>query len=65
VFNPAFVIKNWGESDAKLRINGKKIEQGKNFRVGLRRRLEGSDLIVWIKTKSTEPVTIALVPVAN
>ena len=65
VFNPAFVIKSWGESDAKLRINGKKIEQGKNFRVGLRRRLEGSDLIVWIKTKSTEPVTIALVPVAN
>ncbi len=65
VFNPAFVIKNWGESDAKLRINGKKIEQGKNFRAGLRRRLEGSDLIVWIKTKSTEPVTVALLPVTN
>jgi hypothetical protein len=65
VFNPAFVVKEWGEADAKLRINGKKIEQGKNFRVGLRRRLGGSDLIVWINTKSTEPVTIALIPVTN
>jgi len=65
VFNPAFVVKEWGEADVELRINGKKIKRGKSFRAGLRRGLECSDLIVWIKTESTEPITISLIPVAN
>jgi len=65
VFNPVFVLKNWGEADARLRINGKKAKRGRDFRVGLRRRLEGSDLIVWIRTESTKPVTITLTPVVD
>jgi hypothetical protein len=61
--NPAFVVKNWGPASASLRINGKKIERGKNFCTGLHHTLEGTDLIVWIKTESTEPVRISLIPV--
>ena len=64
VVNPAFVVKNWGEKGAALKINGKKIKQGKNFRVGHRHTVEGSDLIVWIKTESTKPVDIKLTPYA-
>ena len=65
VVNPAFVIKNWGTADAVLKINGKNISRGKDFRFGHRHRLEGSDLIVWIKVESTEPIKISLESVAN
>jgi hypothetical protein len=65
VVNPAFVVKNWGRKSAALKINGKKIEQGKNFRVGHRHSLEGSDLVVWLKTESTKPIQITLSPVVN
>jgi hypothetical protein len=65
VVNPAFVIKGWGDADAALKINGKKIKRGKNFRAGLRDTLESTDLIVWLRTESTEPVKISLSPVAD
>jgi hypothetical protein len=60
VINPAFVIKGWGMSDARLKIGGKEVKRGKNFRFGHRYRLEATDLIVWIKTESTKPVKISL-----
>jgi len=63
--NPAFVIKNWGGSDAELKIDGRKIKRGKNFRFGHRHSFEGSDLIVWLKTESTKPVNISLLFVAD
>jgi hypothetical protein len=63
--NPAFVIKNWGDSDAGLKIDGRKVKRGKNFRFGHRHSFEGSDLIVWLKTESTKPVNISLLSVAN
>jgi hypothetical protein len=60
VINPAFVIRNWGESDCVLKLDGKEIAEGKTFRFGHRHTLEGTDLIVWIEKTSTEPVTILL-----
>lgn len=65
VFNAAFVIGNWGLADAKLKINGKIIERGRNFRFGHRYTLEDSDLILWLKAKSTKPIKILLSPVVN
>lgn len=65
VVNPAFIIKNWGEADAVLKINGKNIKRGKNFRFGHRHTLEGSDLIVWLKAESTQRVQISLSPTAD
>jgi hypothetical protein len=56
----AFVIKGWGESDVKLEIDGKEVERGKNFRFGHRNTLEGTDLIVWLKTESTQPIKFSL-----
>jgi hypothetical protein len=63
IVNPAFVIKNFGDSEAELRIDGRKIKRGKNFRFGYCHNLQGSDLIVWIQTKATKPVRLSLTPV--
>ena len=63
--NPAFVVKGWGESDAELKIDDREIERGKVFRFGHYRRLEGTDLIVWVKTKIMKPVSISISPVTN
>lgn len=65
VVNPAFVVRNWGEAGAGLKLNGKPVKRGRDFRFGHRRTFEGSDLIVWLKTESAEPVKISLTPIAN
>ena len=65
VFNPGFVIKNWGDADASLTINGRNIKHGRIFRFGHRRTLEGTDLVVWVKKESEQPVGISLSPVTD
>jgi hypothetical protein len=62
VANPAFVIKNWGDTDAVLKLDGKEIKRGKTFRFGHRQTLESTDLIVWIKAESTKPIAVSIVP---
>jgi hypothetical protein len=62
VINPALVIENWGEEAVRIEINGKPLVQGADCRIGKRDRLEGSDLIVWLKLQSDAPVRIRLVP---
>jgi len=65
VVNPAFVIKNWGGDGVSLKINGKKIERGKDFRFGHRHRFRSSDLVVWVKVESIKPIQISLLPVTG
>ena len=60
LLNPCFVIQDWGEMTAKLKINGDVVPAAKNFRVGHRQRLEGTDLIIWLKTRSTQPLIVEL-----
>ncbi len=63
IVNPAFVIEDWGEADVRLKIKGREIKQGKKFRVGHRRSLQGTDLIVWLELESTQPTDMEFVPV--
>jgi len=63
VVNPAFVIKSWGDSEAELKINGKKVKAASKFRLGHRHELQSTDLIVWIQKQSSEPIAITLSPV--
>ncbi|MHC4187746.1 MAG: hypothetical protein ACYSRQ_06090, partial [Planctomycetota bacterium] len=49
--NPAFVITNWGSKKAKLMIDGNQITDKKTFRQGTYKKLEGSDLIVFLKSE--------------
>jgi hypothetical protein len=65
VVNPAFVVKDWGEGGARLKINGENVRRRRNFRLGHNHRLEGSDLVVWIKAKSTKSITLSLSPVGG
>jgi Concanavalin A-like lectin/glucanases superfamily len=60
--NVAIVIKNWGDANPKLVIDGKVIPQGAAFRYGHINKLEGTDLVVWTKLESTKPTTFALSP---
>ena len=48
-----------------LRINGKNIPRGKDFRFGHIRRINRYDLVVWIRLESERPVTIELTPADN
>ena len=61
-FNPAFVIKDWGEKGARLKLNGHFVPRGSDFGLGHEDRLDGSDLVVWLRQQSTHPETITLSP---
>jgi hypothetical protein len=61
IVNPAFVIKNWGDDNARLTMDGKPVSKGKAFRYGHRRNLDGVDLIAWMKVESTKPLKLSIV----
>jgi len=58
--NAAIVVKNWGEANPKLAIDGKPVSRGAGFRCGHITKLEGTDLIIWAKIESTKPVTFTI-----
>ena len=60
VVNPAFVIKNWGDAEVKLKLDGKEIPKGKTFRTGHLPTLEGKNLVVWIECEAIKPIKIEL-----
>jgi len=62
LLNPAFVVENWGPDGAVLRIDGREIPEGKNFRIGHIRRINTYDLVVWIKLESNAPAAVELAP---
>ncbi|HUW20746.1 MAG TPA: hypothetical protein VMW16_15720 [Sedimentisphaerales bacterium] len=65
VINPAFVIKDWGTCDASLKVHGRTIPRGGDFRIGYRRTPESSNLIVWFRNESVKPVIVVLSPVTD
>jgi len=60
VRNLALKIKGWGANSAGLTINGQKIESGSSFKTGHVRRMNSTDLVVWIKLDTDTPVTLEL-----
>jgi hypothetical protein len=63
--NPAFVVKGWGEADAKIDVEGKPVERGSESRFGHTHTLEGTNLIVWLEMESSTATRIALSPVTQ
>ncbi|MGB5847949.1 MAG: LamG domain-containing protein [Ignavibacteriaceae bacterium] len=61
--NPAFVLKGWNDqSIAKVKINGKELTAGDNFRQGTFRDTDGTQtMVVWIEKDSIQPVSIEIV----
>jgi hypothetical protein len=62
VVNPAFICKAWPAAGAELRLNGKIVSAGRDFRAGIRHGLESEDLVAWLKLESSEPVRVQIVP---
>jgi hypothetical protein len=62
IINPAFVVKNWDEPGVVLKVDGKTMEQGKNFRVGYEQTPTGRDLVIWLKMKRNKNTTFAITP---
>jgi len=60
IVNPAFVIKDWGPATPALKVDGGNV---KDFRFGYNHRIDGTDLAIWIKIKSANPINIELSPV--
>lgn len=58
--NPVFIIRNWGDRDAALTVNDQAVRRGRDFRFGHAARLDGDDLVVWLKMESTRSVHISL-----
>jgi hypothetical protein len=63
VVNPAFVIRNWGTANARLNLDGRPVTQGPDFRVGHVSTLEGSDLILWVRTRAVRSVRFSFSPI--
>jgi dienelactone hydrolase len=63
VHHPAFVVENWGKRPAKLKLNGQEIARGKKFRLGYHTTLDGTNLVVWVKTQGAQKTTFNLTAV--
>lgn len=62
LINPAFVVRGWGSAGALLKLNGKTVEQGRSFRLGLRKNMEGDDLVIWLKMTAQGSVKLDFLP---
>ena len=60
VVNPVFVIRNWGEDVPVLKIDGKMAAWGGDFRYGVERNLEGTNLVVWMRKDSARAMKVSL-----
>ena len=58
VVNPAIVVRNWGTAGAEIEIDGVPVPRGKDVRVGEVHRLEGDDLVMWLRKESGAPMRI-------
>jgi hypothetical protein len=60
VVDPAIVIKDWGDGGVLLKIDGRSVAPGRTLRLGHIRRLESTDLVIWMQKQSTVPFNIEL-----
>jgi hypothetical protein len=60
--NPALVLKNWGDRPATIAVDGSSLPLGPDCRLGRNRTLEGTDLVVWLRRESTQPILIRVAP---
>jgi hypothetical protein len=58
VVNPAFLIKNWNKKEISLKIDGKPVERGKEFRFSQLSTPDGFDQIIWLKLTSMKKILI-------
>lgn len=60
ILDPVFIVKNWGQQDAVIRIDGRPVTWGANARRGHENTLESTDLILWLKLQTNRPTRFEL-----
>jgi hypothetical protein len=58
--NVALIVKGWGDGVPSLTMDGRLVVRGSGLRVGHVRRLEGTDLVVFVTVRATTPVRFVL-----
>ncbi len=62
VVNPVLLVRDWGLAEARIELDGKTAPPGKDVRVGHIHRLDGDDLVLWLRRETTEPLRISVSP---
>ena len=60
LYNPAFLLQDWGEADAAITIEGLSGVDEKHIRVAHLHQLQSSDLLVWVEAQTTHPIRVTL-----
>ena len=60
IHNLPIVVENWRQGDFKLTVNGTAVKRGSDFRVGYRHMVDSTNVIVWLKRKSTATLAVKL-----
>ncbi len=60
VVDPAFVVRNWGRSEATIRVNGRPTAWSPTARRGYEDTLEGTNLVVWLKMDTDKPISVEI-----
>src|SRR5205823_7066209 len=60
IIDPVFIVKNWGQEDAAIRIDGHPVTWAANARRGHESMLENTDLIVWLRLQTNRPARFEL-----
>ncbi|HUT28354.1 MAG TPA: LamG-like jellyroll fold domain-containing protein [Sedimentisphaerales bacterium] len=59
VCNPSIVVKNWGDADVSVTVNGKSSE---NFKAGYINRAGSMDLVIWLGIDSVSEASVSITP---
>ena len=60
IINPAIVVRGWGQDPVELEIDDKTVPPGQDFRSGYEATKAGTNLVIWLKLGSSEPVNVSL-----
>jgi hypothetical protein len=60
--NPAFVVNGWGDATPRLKVNGKVVPWGQDYRYGRVNSLAADKLVVWLRLKATSATTLEIDP---
>jgi hypothetical protein len=61
LLNPAFIIKNWNDAEVSLKIDGKEISAGKQFRYGMNYDTSGKKyMIIWVELEKDNPIGVTI-----
>ncbi len=60
IVNPTLVVRRWGTAPAQLELNEERVKPNTECRIGYEATESGTNLIVWLKLESKEPITVSL-----